>query len=118
MVLGGISPKTAPSVTAPLTVRTGEKVAGLERKVFFSWFSSLRVDVLFKLSSSMASGNQQTDKPTLAKQRRHESRSSLGPPRQDYLKSLIVNTDLTLLTKKHTHFLHFYLMARSHSSFD
>lgn len=99
-------------------VKTEEKVAGFEFKVFFSWFSPLRVYVLFKLSHSMAFGNQQTDNPMLAKERRHESRSSLGPPRQDYLKGLIVNTDLSLLTEKHTHFPNFYLMSRNHGSFD
>lgn len=55
----------------------------------------------------MAFGNQQTDNPMLAEERRHESWSSLGPPRQDYLK-LITNTDLTLLAKKHNHFANFF----------
>lgn len=94
-----------------------EKTGGFEFKVFFSWFSSLGVYVPWHLSRSMASGNQQTANPPLAKERRHGSQSSLGPPRQD-LKGLIVNTDLTLLTKKHTRFPNFYLMPRNHGSFD
>lgn len=36
----------------------------------------------------------------------------------DCLKGLTTNADLTLLTKIHTHFPNFYLMSRSHSSFD